>query len=149
MSVSYDVFAGAFLSKITEFEFIQLAEENRESIIDGYLKRAVVAFKKNCRYDLTSAQNDRLREFTIDIDPNDLDEIIEIISEGMIIQWLKPYVYRQELLENVLNTRDFTQYSPSELLMRVGNAYQKAQHDYKQMIFDYSYNHGDLSKLHI
>ena len=54
-----------------------------------------------------------------------------------------------QLLQNVLNTRDFTQYSPAELLLRVGNAYAKAQHDYTQMIREYSYNHGDLGDLHL
>ena len=65
------------------------------------------------------------------------------------MQWLKPYAYSQEILENVLNTRDFTTYSPAELLMRVGNAYEKAQNDFTRMIREYSYNHGDLTDLHL
>ena len=67
----------------------------------------------------------------------------------MLVQWLKPFVYKQELLENVLNTKDFTTYSPAELLMRVGNAYSKAQKDYTQKIREYSFNHGDLTDLHL
>lgn len=149
MGIPYDVFAGAFLSKITEFEFLQLAEEDRTSIVDGYMKRAISAFRKNCKYDLTSTADDALREFSVNIADADIDELVDIISEGMVMQWLKPYVYKQELLENVLNTRDFTTYSPAELLLRVGNAYAKAQKDYTQMIREYSYNHGDLSDLHL
>ena len=53
------------------------------------------------------------------------------------------------VLENVLNTKDFSTYSPAELLMRVGNAYAKVQKDYTNMIREYSYNHGDLSDLHL
>lgn len=149
MSISYDEFADAFLSKITEFEFIQIPEENRTAILDGYMKRAVSAFRKNCRYDMAASADDNIREYACDFKPDDVDELLEIISEGMLVQWLKPYVYRQELLENALNTRDFTTYSPAELLMRVGNAYAKAQKDYTQMIREYSYNHGDLTDLHI
>ena len=67
----------------------------------------------------------------------------------MLVQWLKPYVYKQEILSNVLNSRDWTTYSPAEILMRVGNAYKKAQDDYTQMIREYSYNHGDLTGLHL
>ena len=67
----------------------------------------------------------------------------------MVVQWLKPYVYKQELLESTLNTRDFTAYSPAELLRRVGDAYTKAQKDYIQMVREYSYNHGDLTVLHL
>ena len=67
----------------------------------------------------------------------------------MLVQWMKPYVYRQENLENVLNTKDFTTYSPAELLLRISNAYAKVQKDYTNMIREYSYSHGDLSDLHL
>ena len=149
MGVSYDIFTGAFLSKVSEFELMQLDDNNRTETVDGYMKRAVSAFRKNCKYDLFTTGDDELRVFSVDIDGDDLDEIVDIISEGMVVQWLKPYVYQQELLQNALNTRDFTQYSPAELLLRAGNAYAKAQHDYTQMIREYSYNHGDLGDLHL
>lgn len=149
MSVSYDVFTSEFLNKITEFEFLKLTEANRTEVIDSYLKRAVSKFRKNCKYNLTSAADDNLRQFNIDINNDDINELVDILSEGMVVEWLKPYVYRQELLENVINTRDFQTYSPAELLMRVGNAYAKSQKDFTQMIREYSYNHGDLSDLHL
>ena len=149
MSLSYDVFTMAFLAKISEFDFINMESESRTDIVDGYMKRAVTAFRKNCKYDLFATANDDDREFDIDIANSDLDELVDIISEGMLVQWMKPYVYRQENLEQVLNTRDFTAYSPAELLLRIGNAYAKAQKDYTQMIREYSYNHGDLSDLHL
>lgn len=149
MSIPYDTFYGAFLSKISEFELLGIDDNIRTEIIDGYMKRAISAFRKNCKYDLFTTGDDDMRKFAVDVAEDDLDELVEIISEGMVVQWLKPYVYQQELLQNVLNTRDFTQYSPAELLMRVGNAYEKAQKDYTQMIREYSYNHGDLTDLHI
>ena len=149
MSVPYDVFKNAFLSKVSEYEFIQLDDEDRDAIVDGYMRRALTAFKKNCKYDLTSAYDDEGSHFDIDVADEDVDELVEIISEGMVVQWLKPYVYKQELLQNLLNTRDFTSYSPAELLKRVGDAYHQAQKDYTQMIREYSYNHGNLSELHI
>lgn len=148
MSLSYDVFAEGFLSKITEFELLELDEDRRTEMVDTYMKRSIAGFKKICKYDLT-AQDDTERIIDVDIPDEDVDEIVDIVSEGMIVQWLKPYHYRQELLENALSTRDFTVFSPAELLMRVGNAYQKAQTDYTQMMREYSYNHGDLSVLHI
>lgn len=149
MGIPYDLFTGAFLSKVSEFEFISLPEEDRTAIVDGYMKRAINAFKKNCKYDLISTGDDDTREFSVDIPRNAIDEIVDIVSEGMIVQWLKPYVYKQELLENSLTTRDFSMYSPAELLMRVGNAYTKAQKDYTQAIREYSYNNGKLTELHI
>lgn len=148
MNISYDEITGAFLGKISEFEFLKIPEQNRTEIIDNYMKRAVVLFKSICKYDLT-LHDDVLRQFTDDFDEADVYEIVDIISEGMLVQWMKPYLYKQELLELTLNTADFSTYSPAELLLRVGNAYEKAQRDYIQMVREYSYNHGNLSELHL
>jgi len=149
MSIPYDAFTGAFLYKISEFELLKLDDNTRTEVVDGYRKRAVSAFKKNCLVDLFTTADDEARVYNVDVSEDDADELVEIISEGMLVQWLKPFVYQQDLLQNVLNTRDYSLYSPAELLMRVGNAYQKAQKDYTQMIREYSYNHGDLSELHL
>lgn len=149
MSLSYDMFTGAFLSKVSEYDFIQMDFSDRQEVVDGFLKRAIVAFKKNCKYDLVSTADEETREFAVEVAASDIDELVDIISDGMLVQWLKPYVYKQENLENLLNTRDFTTYAPGNLLMRVGEAYAKAQRDYTQAIREYSYNHGDLTSLHI
>lgn len=149
MSVPYDIFTKAFLSKITEFEFVNMKDFERNETIDGYMKRAISIFKKNCKYDLTTTADDYTREFDVEIEDNDLDEIVEIVSEGMLVQWMKPYTYKQENLESVLNTRDFTTYSPAEMLLRISNAYAAARKDFIQAIREYSYNHGDLTELHI
>ena len=149
MSVPYDVFVDSFLAKISEYSFLSLEESDRIAMVDGFMKRALSGFHKNCQYDLFTTGNDDIRMFEVDIPEEDLIELADIVSEGMVVQWLKPYVNKQEILENVLNTKDFTTYSPAELLLRVGNAYAKAQKDYRDMIREYSYNHGDLSDLHI
>ncbi len=151
MSIPYDYFIGAFLSKISEYDLIELEEEDRTSVVDGFLKRAAAdsVLKKVLKVDFNSAADDENREFNVNVKDDDVDEIVDIISEGMLVQWLKPFIYQQELLHNQLNTRDYTMYSPAELLLRIGNAYSKAQSDYTQMIREYSYNHGDLTSLHI
>lgn len=149
MSVPYDIFTDAFLSKVTEYDFINLYDFERNSLVDGYMKRAIASFKKICKYDLASTGDDVIREFSIEIPDEDIDELADIISEGMLVQWMKPFAYRQESLESVLNTKDFTTYSPAELLLRVRDAYSAAQKDFTNMMREYSYNHGDLSDLHL
>ena len=149
MSVAYDLFIGEFLSKITDRDLLSMYPEERDETVLGYMRRAINGFKNVCKYDLVSTRNDENRTFEVDIPSEDIDEIIYIVSEGMVVQWLKPYVYRQELLENAINTKDFTTYSPAELLLRIGNAYAKSQKDFTQMVREYSFNTGDLTDLHL
>lgn len=163
MNIPYDVFTEAFLGKVTEYSFIRLDVYDRNKIIDGYMKRAIAEFRHVCKYNLTDTADDNVREFIIKTsqdDPDgelqarmdaeiaeDLDEIIDIVSEGMLVQWMKPYFYRAENLENVLNTKDFSAYSPAELLYRITNAYNQSKRDFTNMVREYSYNHGDLGDL--
>ena len=151
MTISYDAFTSAFLAKITEYDLLALSEDLRTEIVDGYLKATMSngTFKKVCKLDFNSAKQDAARVLNVEGFDENIDEIIEIVAEGMVVQWLKPYVYKQELLENVLNSKDFSVYSPAELLLRVGNTYSKAQKDFTNMIREYSYNHGDLTDLHL
>lgn len=144
--MSYDIFTKAFLEKITEYDFITLDPKTSADLVDSYMRRACSQFNRICKYDLT-ARNDNERTFNVDISDEDIDEIVDIVSEGMIVQWLKPYTYKSENLENVLNTSDYTTYSPAELLLRITNAYKMAQRDFRNMRVDYSYNHGDLGSL--
>ena len=148
MNIAYDSFVSAFLNKVNEYKFLNISDVERDEIVYGYFCRAMSRFKKICGYDF-SLYDAETRSFTDDFKEDDVDEIIDIVSEGMVVQWLKHYAYSQEILENVLNTRDFTMYSPAELLMRIGNAYEKAQRDFTQMMREYSYNHGDLTDLHL
>lgn len=149
MSLTFDVFTAAFLSKISEYDFLEFDDAERDATVDEYLQRAVAQFKHICKYDLTSSMDKENRVFDLDVDEADADEIVDIISEGMVRQWLKMYLNKQELLEMGLNTRDFTAYSPAELLRRVGDAYDRVKKEYTQMIREYSYVHGDLTRLHI
>lgn len=149
MSVPYDLFTGAFLSKVTEYDFMSMSDFERTETVDGYMKRSIAAFRHICKYDLTTTADDIAREFDADVEPEDLDEIVDIVSEGMLVQWMKPYTYRQESLENVLSTKDFSTYSPANLLQQIRSAYRSTQRDFTNMMREYSYNHGDLSELHL
>lgn len=146
--LSYDLFTEAFLNKITEYDFLDMGSFERASITNGYLRRAVAEFRKNNKYVFSGKFDDAVREIDVDVDEEDVDELVNIISEGMVIQWMKPYLYKQELLESALNTRDFTGYSPAELLYRVRETYAQLEKEFRQMVREYSYNHSSLRELH-
>lgn len=149
MSVSYDLFTKAFLTKVTQYDFVTMDEFERQDLVDGFMKRAIADFRHICKYDFSTTDDDVAREFNVDVKDEDEDELLDIISEGMVVQWLKPFVFKQDSLELFLNTRDFTAYSPAELLYRIGNAYTDARKTFINMMREYSYVHGDLSELHI
>ena len=154
MDVAFDVFTDAFLQKITEFDLLELEQPQRGNLTDSYLMRALAEFAPLCKECLTVSVDVEHRKAVFGGGADEWDwlattEVVNIVSEGMIVHWLKPYVNRQESLENIVNTRDFTTYSPAELLYRVGARFKDADKYFKQKSFEYSYAHGDLTRLHL
>ena len=149
MTVSYDVFTEAFLSKITEYRFCTLSKNNRQALVDGYMKRACAKFGEVCQYDIMNGDDD-LRTFTLDgITSGELSEIVDIVSEGMLLQWMKPYVFMQKNLEMILVTVDHSVHSQAELVNRITGLYNMCNKNYINMVREYSYRHGDLTGLHL
>lgn len=127
---------------------MQIDGYSAQEEVDGYMKRSCARFNKVCKYEL-SKRDDNIREFILDIPDNEIDDIVDIVSEGMVVQWLKPQFFRTEHYRNVLNTPDYTSYSEAELLYRVTNAYEKARKNFTNMVRQYSYDYGDLTDLSV
>lgn len=105
MTVSYDLFTEAFLDKITEYDFVYLDWEDKQAIVDGYMKRACSSFSEVCKQDIVNG-DDENRVFTFEdsTTAGEIEEIIDIVTDGMLVQWLRPHLYNQENLRNQLNT---------------------------------------------
>lgn len=150
MDIEYDTFTGAFLTKVTEYRFVHLFEEDRNALTDSYMKRALAQFCNECAVVVDAYDDeDRIVAFHDGLTMVQVDDIIDIVSDGMLVEWLKPYVYKQENLENMLNTQDYTAYSPAELTHRVHEVYNTCRVNFTQRMREYSYVHGDLTVLHL
>lgn len=149
MNIQYSDFAEAFLLKVTEYKFLALPHEDRDALVLSYMKNALMEFNKECMYDLVSALDDDNGVLLADIDPRDAQEIIDVVSDGMLAYWMKPYLYCQENYENVLNTRDFSTFSPAALTAQIRESYKTVSRDFRNKIYMYSYYHGDLTDLHL
>lgn len=141
----YYVFVDAFLNKISEYHFVDYPDDVMYKLAVGYMKTACSKFARICEADLKSFDDEQQAFLTDDID----DEIVDIVSEGMVAEWVKPYVNNSDNLENVLNTKDFTLYSSANLLSQVRSLEESSRKNFVQMMREYSYNHGDLTVLHI
>ncbi len=147
MELSYDMLTMSFLSKISEYEFTEMGTQHRTDIVDGYMKRACAKFRSTCRFNLGEADDDA-RVFASEIQEDIVEDVADIISDGMVVEWLKPFVNQQDNLQLLLNTRDFTSHSPAELLFRVRGAYDSARKEFTNKMREFSYAHGDLTDLH-
>jgi len=142
--VPYDRFAQAFLSKISDYNLAMMEGYQQRELVDRFLHSACANFARLCKYDLTDAAlDDDERTLMTVIPGNALGEIVDIVSTGMVVAWLNTYLYRQENLQNVLNTSDFYGYSPAELLKQIRVAHKQASENFHAAMRRYSFDHAD------
>jgi hypothetical protein len=142
MATPYSDVYNTFLGKITDYDLPKFTDTEQEEILYGYMKTACVNFKKSCKVDLYD-RDDILRQFNIKLD----DEIIDILSELMIVEWLKPKVLSTENVKNCLSTKDYKLFSPTDLLRELNKTLASCKDNARRLVNNYSFEHADFTKL--
>ena len=141
----YKALIDTFLDKISDYKLLNYEDYLVDELAVGYMKRVCTKFDKICQADLSQQDDNEYAFLSDEID----DEIIDIVTDGMVVEWLRQYVNNSDNLENILNTKDFTMYSSKNLLAEIKSLYQDEQKAFTNSMREYSYNHGDLSNLHL
>ena len=141
----YKAFIDTFLDKISDYKLLNYEDYLVDELAVGYMKRVCTKFDKICQADLSQQDDNEYAFLSDEID----DEIIDIVTDGLVVEWLRQYVNNSDNLENILNTKDFTMYSSKNLLAEIKSLYQDEQKAFTNSMREYSYNHGDLSNLHL
>ena len=141
----YKAFIDTFLDKISDYKLLNYEDYLVDELAVGYMKRVCTKFDKICQADLSQQDDNEYAFLSDEID----DEIIDIVTDGMVVEWLRQHVNNSDNLENILNTKDFTMYSSKNLLAEIKSLYQDEQKAFTNSMREYSYNPGDLSNLHL
>lgn len=140
MATAFTNVYSSFLDKVNDYDLADMVQTNAETFMRGLLNQAVVRFLESCKKDLTQTDDSGFIE--------DLDLMeIDILTEGMVEAWLKPIRNNLDLLRNTLSTKDFTTFSPANLLDKVNNTYSMAHANFLSRIKEYSFIRNDVGDL--
>ena len=137
---AYSTIYNSFLDKVNDYDLADMTAELAQTSMRGWLNQAVVRFLESCKKDLTQTEEGG---FTEDLDLVEID----ILTEGMVEAWLKPIRNNLDLLRNALSTKDFTTFSPANLLDKVNNTYSMAHANFLSRIKEYSFIRNDVGDL--
>ena len=118
-NTSYETVFAEFKDKITDPDLITFAEELQTEMLTAYMKKAIGKCKRVVKTVDLSNRDDELMQFGVEIP----DEVMDIITEWMTVFWLEPFVNNIENLRNNLSTKDFSVFSPANLLEKIGDRY--------------------------
>ena len=144
MATPYSEIHARAIAKFSDYDILNFDVSAREMIMRDYLISAQVEFQRMCKVDL-SDKDDILAQYNETLD----DEIIEILATGVAYYWLYPKVLNTENLYNVLNTKDFTTYSPANLLKELQNLIDVLWKDFNRKMVLYTYRTADIASLKV
>lgn len=114
MSTPYERVYENFLSKIKDYDILEMTNDDAMDFMHDYLISAIPKFHL-CKEDLND-RDDLLQRFNCDLS----DEEIEIISNYMVIDYLDAnYIRVPTLLKASLSSTDFNSYSPANMLSKL------------------------------
>jgi len=134
LATAYKELYNSVYSKIKDYDFIQIGEENADDILHDYIRPAIIAFE-SCNQDL-SDRDEILMQFNFDL--SDID--FEILSNYMVIAYLDATYIRTPLaLQAHMSTTDFHKYDNSNVLGKVIEVRDMYKRENKQLMINYSF----------
>ena len=112
MPTSFDEIYKRFLAKIADYEMLEYGEATLEEYLLDLLTASIDDFSELCKQDISTVDLS-LSMFYVTLTQREKD----ILALGMVVHWIRPKVYNSDMLRNVLNTKDYSVYSPANLLV--------------------------------
>lgn len=126
--------------RITDYDVLKRAFQDHYTLMERYLMSAVSDFRPHCIYDLTDRNEDE-KCFNADLD----DECLEILALGISYYWLSSRALSSELMANRMSTKEYTFFSPANLLGQVKELRNDVQQEFQRALVLYTYRHGNIS----
>ena len=140
MATSYDTIDNMFLGKITDGYFTNLSPEDLQDIIDGYRAIANSRFKKCLKL---KDRDDTSRQYNEDL----TDDEVDIQSNFMVLEWIRPQLYNAELIKQSMSTKDYQIYSEANHLEKIMKLKQDIEAENNRLLVSYTYSINSLDSL--
>lgn len=142
MGTKYEDIYERYRARVRNYDLLDYDSAVVNEIQLDLLNLSISDFEDVCVKDL-SDRDDGLLLFNIDLSNREKD----ILALGMVLHFVEPYVYNTDSLRNALNTKDFSLYSPANLLEKMTELMTTTERRLKHEINLYSFRNGDISKL--
>ena len=140
MATTYKELYNSVYSKIKDYDFLSMTEEETDDILHDYIRPAIVDFE-DCKQDL-SDRDEVGKTFNIDL----TDINFEILSNFMVIKYIEAtYINTPMALKAYMSTSDFHKYDNKDVLgkaLEVRDMYLRRN---KQLMINYSLRGKDSS----
>lgn len=141
---SYDEVFSNFKDKITDPDLLLFSKDLQVEMLISYMDKAIAKCNRIVKKTVDLSKRDNtILEFQVQIP----DDVMDIITEWMTVFWLEPYLNNIENLKNTLSTKDFSVFSPANLLEKISDRYNTARKYARSIMNEYSFFIADMKEL--
>lgn len=126
-----------FRNKVTDYDLLDICPSYEEDILFDYLVSSVGDFVEWTGIELIVDSDMRI------ISPAPTIRQMDILALGMLYYWTSHILHNTDKMRNVMNTRDFQQFSPEKILSRLIEVRDASYMDFKSRVIDHSFIVGD------
>lgn len=142
MSTPFSEIYDRAIFRFADYDFLKQDILTREDVLRRYLLSAKTDFAPICSVDLNNYDLD-LCQFNETLG----DDEIEILALGISFYWISYKALDSKALKNVLNSKDYYYYSPSNLLKEVQLLRETIKDEFAAKMRKYSYKNNELRSL--
>lgn len=136
MATNVDVIYERALSKMREYIFVDMDNEGVSGVLSILLKSSESEFERIYGKPFVRVDG----QYNEDLS----DEVIEILASGILCHWSTAYVADSDKWMNALGTKDFSVFSPGNLLKVTTATRDAFILEFHDKMNRYSFIHGDL-----
>ena len=130
MATHVDEIFSRFLSQIEDESLLEIDEEILEELMYDYLCKSIVDFNV-CTKDLRI--NPQTNEIVSDLGEDEA----QILAFGMVIHYLTPKILREENLQQMVTSSDFSKLSNANMLDKLLKLRVQIRKDYQMYLHKY------------
>jgi hypothetical protein len=133
MATEFSEVYASFLSKVTDYSFLNLTQDELEEQLEPYLRSSIPRFRKprvNLK-EIDSVNKEFFNELSI------LE--IEILATLMVIEFMRPKINSSNIYKQVMTDKEFRFYSQANHLAELMSLYNAMKKEAEKLMLDYSF----------
>lgn len=150
MNLPYDDVFSMFLSKITDYSFLEFDEEIIKKQMLSWLYSSLSNPRLRAKFSILELndENDNLKfSLKIPIDESsDRRFVIELLSKGMVISWLEPQVKNVLLTKQLFGGKEEKFYAQANHLSQLQQLLKNVKIEFNNLLRDYGYLNNSYIK---
>lgn len=143
MTSSYSQIYSCFLSKVTDYNFLNMSEEDMYDLMSTWLHNTL-SLPYVRRLFTTLNADDVIMQLSFELknvvdEASDFDFVLELIAKGMVVEWLEPQVNSVLNTSQMFGGKEQKFYSQSNHFKEIKDKLKEEKTELRKMIRDRGY----------